>query len=356
MEELSIKWELKHERPEKIPGCQDTSQLHRLEPGSTDCDGEQCFYYTCKMCIPKLTLEKFNSKYNTELYVIPRISSIKKPDLFTEHHGYHGEMVEFYANYLERLESLTGIAVNGWSNQAARKIFNSVEKTFEQINPKESSKHLALQEIEKKLTTWNKRRKLHKNLEYQTVRTRRRCRSSQIQRTAETTILLERSKSVGSISNATPATKKISRDFEIDWILFNGSTLTVVEVGEEGSREKGSDSKENASEWKRHKIVPEKIEQIKKYQIIMKSFLSAVGAPDVTVKYLLVYPNLLMREVNTELIQSGFFQKMTKWKPLVNYSKFRKYMQLFMTCLEFWDLGIWFYWTIKKVMNSAQFE
>ena len=335
MDELSIKWELKHERPEKIPGCQDTSQLHRLEPGSTDCEGGQCFYYTCKMCIPKLTLEIFNSKYKTELYVVPRVSSIKRPDLFSEDHGYHGEMVEFYANYLERLDSLTGIAVNGWSNQAARRIFNSVEKTFEQIYPKRSSKLSALQEeLEKKLTIWNKRRKLNKNLEPQTLRARRRCKSSQMRRTAEKTTLSERLKSVGSNSNAIPAAKNVRRGFEIDWILFNGSTVTVVEVGEDGSREKGSDSKENTSEWKRHKIVPEKIEQIQKDQVIMKSFLSAVGAPDVTVKYLLVYPNLLMREVNTEFIQCGFFEKMSKWKPLVKYSKFHKYMHLCMTCLD----------------------
>ena len=316
MEDFSAKWELKHERPEKIPGCQDTSQLHRLEPGSTDCEGEQCFYYTCKMCIPKLVLEIFNSKYETELYVVPRVSSIKKPPLFTEDHGYHGEVVEFYANYLERLDSLTGIAVNGWSNKAARKIFTSVEKTFEKINPKKNSKHLALQEeLETKLITWNKRRKLHKNLESQTFRKRRRCRSSQMRRSGEKTILSERSKSVGSTSKPIPATKNVSRDFEIDWILFNGSTLTVVEVGEEGSCEKGSDSKANSSERKRHKIVPEKIEQMKKDQVIMQSFLSAVGAADVTVKYLLVYPNLLTREVNTELIQCGLFQNMTKWKP-----------------------------------------
>ena len=277
------------------------------------------------MCIPKLTLEIFNSKYETELYVVPSVSSIKKPDLFTVNHGYHGEMVEFYANYLERLDSLTGIAVNGWSNQAARRIFNSVEKTFEQINPKKSSKLPALQEeLEKKLTTWNKGRKLNKILEPQTFGKRRRSRSSQMRQTAEKTILLERSKSVGFSSNTTPASKKVPRDFEIDWILFNGSTVTIVEVGEDGSREKGSDSKANASEWKRHKIVPEKIEQIQKDQIIMKNFLSAVGAPDVTVKYLLVYPNLVMREIKTELIQFGFFEKMTKWKPLVNSSKFLK--------------------------------
>ena len=320
MEEHSKTWELKHERPEKIPGCQDTSQLHRLDPESTDCKGEECFYYTCKTCMPKLALDTFNPKFETELYVVPRVSSIKKPYLFTEDHGYHGEMVEFYANYLERLDSLTGIAVNGWSNQAARKIFNSVEKTFKQTYPKKSRKHLELEELEKKLITSSKRKKVptvHTNLESKKFR-ERRPRSVQMRRITRKTVTLDRSKSVGSPPNSTPAIKSVTRDFEIDWILFNGSTITVVEVGEEGSSEKESGSKTKATEWeKRHKIVKDKIKQIEKDEIIMKHFLSAVGVPEMNVNYLLVYPNLSLCEVYTELIQCGFFEKKTLWKQLV---------------------------------------
>ena len=320
MDEHSKTWELKHERPEKIPGCQDTSQLHRLDPGSTDCEGEECFYYTCTTCMPKLALETFNPKFESELYVVPRVSSIKKPNLFTEDHGYHGELVEFYVNYLERLDSLTGIAVNGWSNQAARKIFNSVEKTFEQTYPKKSRKQSELEEeLEKKLITWSKPKKVHTfhtNLESKKLRPRRP-RSVQMRPTTKQTVTSERSKSVGSPPNATPAIKSVTRDFEIDWILFNGSTITVVEVGEEGSSEKDSSSKTNATEWeKRHKVVKDKIKQIEKDETIMKHFLSAVGAPEMNVNYLLVYPNLSLREVYTELIRCGFFEK-TLWEELV---------------------------------------
>ena len=320
MEDHPTNWELKHERPEKIPGWQDTSRLHRLEPGSTDCEGEQCFYYTCKTCMPTLVLDKFNPCYRTELHVVPRASCIKKPALFTPNHGYHGEMVEFYANFLEKVDSLTGIAVSGWSNTAARKIFCSVEKIFEKKIPEQNSQNMALEaELEKILKTWKKQKNPRENLESQKIDRRKRSRSAQKKRTKKKTGLLKRSKSAGSPSNSTTATKNVPRDFEIDWILFNGSTITVVEVGEEGSNEKGSNSKTNATEWKRrHKIVPEKVEQIKKDQIIMNHFLTAVGAPEVTVNYLLVYPNLSLRQINKELLQCGFFEKTTKWKSLVS--------------------------------------
>ena len=262
MEEHSTKWELKHERPEKIPGCQDMSQLHRLEPGKTDCEGQQCFYYTCKKCMPNLILEKFNPQYETELNIVPRISATKKPFLFTEDPEYHGEMVEFYANYIEREDSLTGIAVRGWSNTAARKIFNSVDKTFER-------------------------------------------------------------KHYNAIGSPVKVNNNIPRDFRIDWILFNGSTITVVEVGEDCSSEQGSNSETNATERKTgHKVVRDKIEQIKKDQIIMNEFLTAAGAPEVTVNYLLVYPNLSMLEIEKDLQQCGFFKKIKNWKSLVKASEF----------------------------------
>ena len=228
--------------------------------------------------MPTLVLDKFNSGYKTELHVVPRVSSIKKPELFTEDPGYHGEIVEFYANYMERVDSLTGIAVSGWSNTAARKIFSSVEKTFETKSRKRKCESLELEE------------ELEKKME-------------------------------GSSSDQTSASKNVPRDFEIDWILFNGSTITVVEVGEQGCSEKGSDSATNATEWKkRHKIVPKKIKQIEKDQVIMNQFLTAVGAPEVTVNYLLVYPNLPLLEIEKELSRCGFFEKAKKWKPLVNYS------------------------------------
>ena len=334
MEEHSKKWVQKHEIPEKIPGCQDTSQLHRLEKGKTYCEGKKCFYYTCRQCMPTLILDEFNPGYKTELHVVPRVSSIKKPALFTEDHGYHGEMVEFYANYMERVDSLSGIAVNGWSNQVARKIFDGVEKTFERKNSKQKSQKMESEELEKKMETWKKQTKPRENLESEKIVERKRSRSTQKRRTKEKTGLSERSKSVGSPSKATPATKNIPRDFEIDWILFNGSTITVVEVGEEGSNEKGGDLKTNTTEWKKiSKIVPEKIKQIKKDQVIMKQLLTAVYAPEVTVNYLLVYPNLSMLEIKKELIQCRFFEKMTKRKTLVNSSR----LQCLETHLELYE-------------------
>ena len=126
MDECSGKWAVKHERPEKVPGWQDTSQLYKLEPGEMDCEGEQCFYYTCRTCSVLLALETFIRKYRTELEVIPRPSCISGPALFTEktspkYHGYHGEVVQFYANFLERVRDLTGVAITGWSNVAAWK-------------------------------------------------------------------------------------------------------------------------------------------------------------------------------------------------------------------------------------------
>ena len=44
--------------------------------------------------------------------------------------GYHGELVEFYDNYLSRMTKLKGIAINGWSNSVAKVIFDAVDDTF----------------------------------------------------------------------------------------------------------------------------------------------------------------------------------------------------------------------------------
>ena len=64
---------------------------------------------------------------------IPDIGSIKpqKPDMFAENPDYHGEVTEFYANYLRRMGKLNGIAINSWSNKNARKIFMNTEGTFD---------------------------------------------------------------------------------------------------------------------------------------------------------------------------------------------------------------------------------
>ena len=233
MDECGSKWAVKHERPEKVPGCQDTSKLHKLEPGDAR---KQCFYYTCRTCSVLLALETSIRKYKTELEVIPRPSRISGPELFTEktspkYHGYHGEVVQFYANFLERVRNLTGVAINGWSNVAARKIF-----------------HLGSSEQQPK-------------------------------------------------------------DFEIDWIIFNGSSITVVEVGEEGVQ---------TGQKEEHPIVKKKLKQIEKDAVIVNNLINAFEIQEeVKINYLIVVPNLSLKQIQDELAKCNFFQRTDQQTRLV---------------------------------------
>ena len=83
--------------------------------------------------LPVLLLDVLVPECRTEMVYIPDIGSIKpqKSDMFAENPDYHGEVAEFFANYMRRMDKLEGIAINSWSNKCARKIFLDTERTFD---------------------------------------------------------------------------------------------------------------------------------------------------------------------------------------------------------------------------------
>ena len=171
--------------------------------------------------------------------------------------AYHGEKVEFHDYYLSRMVNLRGIAVNGWNNNLAKSVFESVENTF-------------------RGTKYEK-----------------------------------------------------SQDFEIDWLIFSGSSLTVVEVGMRGETEtkvKNAKLKDELSDsleqeridWAKMNEQPnttkvplrnevqsektiskqidrpisKKIDQMVQNDEIIKHLLGATNCLHVAVNYILFYPNI----------------------------------------------------------------
>ena len=131
---VSVPWIIKTGRPYALPGCQDTSILPELPEGEIDCgECNQCYFYRCRKCLPVLLLDVLVPDCRAKMVYIPDIGSIKpqKSNMFAENSDYHGEVAEFYANYLRRMDKLNGIAINSWSNKDARKIFLNTEKTFD---------------------------------------------------------------------------------------------------------------------------------------------------------------------------------------------------------------------------------
>ena len=126
-------WTIKSGRPRSVPTCQNTESKPHLSEQSSKCEpNEQCFYYRCQNCLPELVLgDLLGANYEEELVHIPPIESVKpRKKMFEYDHGYHGEIAEFFGNYLNRMTGVKGLAINGWANTDAQKIFNNVETTF----------------------------------------------------------------------------------------------------------------------------------------------------------------------------------------------------------------------------------
>ena len=95
---------------------------------------------------------------------------------------------------------------------------------------------------------------------------------------------------------------KNTKDFEIDWILFNGATITVIEVMEESKTSK----KDNGKSFKK------KLEQIKKDRIIMQHLLEVCGCKNTQINYVIACPNVSIAEVtegNFLKNHTRFFEK-----------------------------------------------
>ena len=209
-------WEFRRGRPDKVPGCQDTSFLPVLGDGLISCEeGNQCFYFSCVKCCPLLGLDTFNAEYKTKVEYLPRIECIDSLGPFEEDNKYHGEIFEVYLKFFARMELLTGIAINGWSNLDCRRVFHNVENTFQ---------------------------------------------------------------GCGKFSR--------TKDFEIDWILFDGYSLTVIEVKERSERAK----KQTIGHFEK------KLDQIKK-RIIIQHLLEVTGCSNIKVNYIIACPNVSIGEV-----------------------------------------------------------
>ena len=78
--------------------------------------------------------------------------------------------------------------------------------------------------------------------------------------------------------------------FEIDWLYFSGSTITIIEVKEKS--EKGN-SNQNFGK---------KMEQIRKDRIIMMHLLEAMGCQNIRVNYVVACPNVSIKEVNRKFM------------------------------------------------------
>ena len=142
---ISVPWVIKTGRPYALPECQDTSILPELPEGELDCgECNQCYFYRCRKCLPVLALDILVPDYKTEMVYIPDLGSIEpqQPDMLMENSDYHGEVAEFYENYLRKMDKLKGVAINSWSNKNAWKIFLNTDKTFD------ATKHETMKDFE----------------------------------------------------------------------------------------------------------------------------------------------------------------------------------------------------------------
>ena len=97
---------------------------------------------------------------------------------------------------------------------------------------------------------------------------------------------------------------KNPKDFEVDWIIFNGSSLTVVEVGMRGRTfEDTGCTKPGGEAFKKfckgddmkqvERVISKKLEQIvRKDTKIVQHLLEATGNGNLPVNYALLLPNL----------------------------------------------------------------
>ena len=229
-----VSWEFKRQRPDKVPGCQDVATLPQLEESETSCgEGQHCFYFSCGKCSSLLALETLNPDYKNRMQYVPRISCIPAPEAFTEDNRYHGEIHEMYRRYFAQISDLRGVAINGWNNKNAKKLFSNVDDTFR---------------------SWEKKQK--------------------------------------------------TKDFEIDWILFNGATITVIEVMEKSK----TSTKDNGNSFKR------KLEQIKKDRIIIQHLLEVCDCQSTRVNYVIACTNVSITKVTDGIFfknHTRFFEKIT---------------------------------------------
>ena len=118
--------------------------------------------------------------------------------------------------------------------------------------------------------------------------------------------------SVEKCFNGSSYTK--TKDFEIDWLLINGSVLTVVEIGvREESDEKENTSKKSKREKTEdigdevdkgaERLVARKVDQLIKDHVVIRHLLEVANIQNCCINYLAVFPNmpidLVMAKIET---------------------------------------------------------
>ena len=101
-----------------------------------------------------------------------------------------------------------------------------------------------------------------------------------------------------------------SEDFEIDWMIFNGSSLTIVEIGMRGVTEQvpGQEMKTNSNkkagmseseleDEKIERVVSKKLSQLIKDQFIVDHLLDVADCTGIPVNYLAVFPNIPIEKI-----------------------------------------------------------
>ena len=93
-----------------------------------------------------------------------------------------------------------------------------------------------------------------------------------------------------------------SRNFEIDWILFTGNSITVIEVERKNSSfnttaDQSSSSDDAAVSSNLKSLIREKVHQIIRDEKVVKQLLVAANDEKIPVNYLLVFPNLPVEDL-----------------------------------------------------------
>ena len=108
-----------------------------------------------------------------------------------------------------------------------------------------------------------------------------------------------------------------SRNFEIDGIILNGDSLTVVEVGMRGKTET-REGKENCimnEEKGIQGVIADKLKQIVKNRTIVEHLLETTGNQHIQVSYLAFFPNISVANVQATNATNATGQNATNsWK------------------------------------------
>ena len=103
---------------------------------------------------------------------------------------------------------------------------------------------------------------------------------------------------------------KETKDFEIDWLLMNGSCLIVVEVGVRCvNEEKNKNSKSHQNlkldadnmEKGTQRLISRKIHQLSRDQVVIQHLLEAANVQNCCINYFAVWPNIPIDDIRLKI-------------------------------------------------------